>query len=76
MNPCLFIDESAKPSAVHVPSPVPIHFRKEVKAGLDRDVRLGVLERVPTNMPVTYCSRMVIATKSNGSPRWTVDLRP
>ena len=66
---CLFINESAKPSAVHVLSPVPIHFRKELKAGLNRDVRLGVLERVPTNTSVTYCSRMVIATKPNGTPR-------
>ena len=46
-----------------------------MKAGLDRDVKLGVLERVPTNTPVTYCSRMVIATKSNGTPRRTVDLQ-
>ena len=33
------------------------------------------MERVPTNTPVTYCSRMVIATKSNGMPRQTVDLQ-
>ena len=71
----LFIDDKAQPMAVHVPAPVPIHFRKEVKAGLDRDVQLGVLERVPVNTPVTYCSRMVIATKGDGSPRRTVDLQ-
>ena len=71
----LFVDDTAQPSAVHVPATVPIHFRDEVKAGLDRDTRLGVLEKVPINTPVTYCTRMVIGTKADGSPRRTVDLQ-
>jgi hypothetical protein len=65
----------AKPSAVHVPAPVPIHFQAEVKKGLDRDVALGVLEKVPVNTPVEWLHRMVIAPKKNGSPRRTVDLQ-
>ena len=43
------------------------HWREEVKAGLDRDVRLGVLEKVPLGTPVTWCHRMVICAKKN---RW------
>ena len=71
----LFVDPTVKPQVVHSPATIPIHFRDEVKADLDRDVRLGVLERVPANTPVTWCSRMVIAAKHDGSPRRTVDLQ-
>ena len=63
------------PSAIHVPAPVPIHYQTEVKKGLDRDVALGVLEKVPVNTPVEWLHRMVIAPKKDGSPRRTVDLQ-
>ena len=43
----LKIDPLATPTAHHSPIPVPLHWQEEVKAGLDRDVRLGVLEPVP-----------------------------
>ena len=59
--------------AVHSPSQVPLHWQQAVKDGLDRDVRLGVLERVPVNDPVTWSSRMVITAKADGSPRRVVD---
>ena len=71
----IYIREDAKPYVVHTPSPIPVHFRQEVKEQLDRDVRLGVLEKVPPNTPTTWCSRLVIATKKNGTPRRTVDLQ-
>ena len=35
------------PSAVHCPVPVPHHWKKAVKEGLDRDVELGIIELVP-----------------------------
>ena len=71
----LFVDPKAKPTAVHTPSPVPIHHKKEAKAGLDRDTRLGVIEPIKVNTPVEWCARCVWATKSDGSPRRTVDLQ-
>ena len=71
----IYMKEDAKPYVVHTPSPIPVHFRQEVKEQLDRDVRLGVLEKVPPNTPTTWCSRLVIATKKNGTPRRTVDLQ-
>ena len=40
-----------------------------------RDVALGVIEPVPINTPVTWCSRMVMAPKHSGEPRRTVDLQ-
>ena len=47
-----------------------------MKRGLDRDVRLGVLEKVPLGTPVTWCHRMVICTKKNGSLRRTINFQP
>ena len=63
----LMIDPQATPKAHHTPIPVPIDWREEVKAGLDRDVRLGVLEPVPIGQPVTWCHRMVVCAKKTAS---------
>ena len=72
----LFMDKTAKPVAVHTPAPIPIHWANQVKAGLDRDVRLGVLERVPVNEPTSWLSRMIITPKHDGSPRRVIDYQP
>ena len=72
----LMVDPEAKPVACHTPVPVPLHWRDDVKAGLDQDVRLGVIEPVPVGEPVTWCHRMVVCAKKNGNPRRTVDLQP
>ena len=71
----LMVDPNATPVAHHSPIPVPIHWQDDVKAGLDRDVELGVIEPVPVGEPVTWCHRMVICAKKNGKPRRTVDLQ-
>jgi hypothetical protein len=71
----LMIDQDAEPVACHKAIPVPIHWREKVKAGLDRDVRLGVIEPVPVGEPVEWCHRMVICAKKNGEPRRTVDFQ-
>ena len=70
------IQEGARPVATHVPSPVPLHWQAKVKEGLDADVDLGVLEKVPPNTPIRWLHRMVLAAKKDGSPRRTVDLSP
>ena len=68
-NQRLMIDPDATPTAHHSPISVP---QEEVKAGLDRDVRLGVLEPVPVREPVpvgepvTWCHRMVTCAKKDG----------
>ncbi len=72
----LSIDPTATFKSFHTPIPVPVHWQDEVKAGLDRDVCLGVLEKVPLGMPVTWCRRMVICTKKNGSLRRTINFQP
>ncbi|MCG8044423.1 MAG: reverse transcriptase family protein, partial [Candidatus Thiodiazotropha endolucinida] len=71
----LMVDPNAKPVAHHTPVPVPLHWREDVKAGLDQDVRLGVLEQVPIGDPVTWCHRMVVCAKKTGKPRRTVDFQ-
>ena len=62
---CLFIDDTVKPTAVHVLSPALIHQRKEAKEQIDRDIRLGVIEPVKVNTPVMLCARCVWVTKND-----------
>ena len=48
----LFVDPAVKPVAIHKAAIIPIHLKARVKADLDRDVRLGILEKVDINSPV------------------------
>ena len=70
------LKEGVKPFAIYTPARVPAHWEEKVKADIDRDVALGVLEPVPTNVEMTWCHRMVICRKHNGDPRRTIDLQP
>ena len=54
----LLIEHDATPVAYHNPIPVPIHWQEQVKAGLDQDVRLGVIEPVP------------VGTQYHGVTKW------
>ena len=67
--------EGCNHPAVYTPIPVPFHWKKKVKADLDRDVRLGIIERVPQGETTQFCSRKVIVPKANGNPRRTVDFQ-
>ena len=71
----LMVDPHCQPVAHHKAIPVPLHWSEEVKAGLDQDVRLGVIEPVPIGEPVTWCHRMVVCAKKDGTPRRTVDFQ-
>ena len=72
----IHVREGTEPVAVHRPSTIPAHWLDQVKAELERDIALGVLERVPSNTPTTWCSRMHVVGKKTGEPRRVVDLRP
>ena len=63
------------PKAYHSPIPIPRNWKERVKADLDRDVRLGIIEPVPPGTPTIWCSRMVVVAKKNGTPRRTIDLQ-
>ena len=71
----LMVEKDAPPSAIHKAIPVPLHWREKVKADLDHDVKLGVIEPVPIGTPVKWWHRMVVVAKKDGEPRRTVDLQ-
>ena len=68
--------EDAVPVAIHRPATIPAHWQEKVRQDIERDIKLGVLERVPHNTPVTWCCRMHVVAKKNGEPRRVVDMRP
>ena len=72
----IHISPKAQPIALRTPAPVPLHWQEQVEHELQRDVALGVLERVPHGEPTKWCFRMVITRKHDGTPRRTVDLSP
>ena len=72
----IHIDPLATPKACHTAAKIPLHWQERVHHDLLRDEALGVIERVPYGEPVTWCHRMAITRKHDGSPRWTVDLSP
>jgi hypothetical protein len=72
----IHIDENATPKACHTAAALPLHWRDRVHADLLRDEAPGVIEKVPYGEPVTWCHRMVVTRKHDGSPRRTVDLSP
>lgn len=71
----LHVDPTAKPVAVHSPAQIPLHWQDAVKGGLDRDVRLGVIEVVPVNEPTQWSSRMLVQPKPTGEPRRVIDFQ-
>jgi len=72
----IHFDPAATPKACHTPANVPLHWQQRVYEDLLHDKALGVIERVPYGEPLTWCHRMVITRKHDGSPRRTVDLSP
>ena len=70
----IHVDPNAKPIAVHKPIPIPHHWQEQVKKDLDRDMKLGIIEKVPMGVPNTWQSRMVMVAKKSGKPRRTVYL--
>ena len=71
----LHLKEEVVPYAAHTPIPVPHHWKQKVKEDIDRDVRLGISEKVPQGTTSRWCARMIVTAKKNGDPRRTVDLQ-
>ena len=67
--------DTYEPHAVHTPIPIAYHIEDAVDADIDRDVRLGLLEKVPEGTPVEWCARMVVQIKKDGTPRRTIDFQ-
>ena len=47
------VDKSIKPTVISRPAVIPANWKDQVKAEIDRDVAMGVLEPVPPNTPDT-----------------------
>ena len=72
----IHLEDGVIPRTVHTAAPVSIHWQEQVLSDLKRDEALGVIERIPYGEPVSWCHRMVVTRKHNGTPRRTVDLSP
>ena len=72
----IHVEPSAIPKPCHTPANIPLHWQQWVYDDLLRDEAIGVIERVPYGEPVTWCHRMVVTRKHDGTPRRTVDLSP
>ena len=70
----IHVNPNAIPVAIHKPISISHHWQAQLKADLERDVKLGILEKVPMGVPTTWQSRMVVVAKKSGKPRSTVDL--
>ena len=70
-----FDDTQALP-VCHKIVTMPIHWREKVKADIDRDNPLGVLQKLPDNTPRKGLFCMVITSKANCDPRWPIDYEP
>ena len=55
----IWVKPDAEPEATSRPVRVPAHWREQVAEQLERDVALGVIERVPPGTPVTWLHNMV-----------------
>ena len=71
----LFVDPEVRPVAIHKAAKIPIHLKAKVRADLDRNVRLGILEKVNVNLPVKWLSRILVTMKKDGSPRRIIDYK-
>ena len=67
-------DPDAVPVVVHKPVPVPLHYRDQVNAMIEAEVKRGVLKKIGPGVPTTWCTKLVITAKKDGRPRMTVDL--
>ena len=56
----IHVDPAATPVAVHMPTPVSLHWQEKVDEDLLRDEALGILEKVPHGESTQWCHRMVI----------------
>ena len=72
----IHIDPDAEPRVCDKPATISIHWRDQVEKDIERDEALGILEKVPYGEDATWCHRMVVTGKHDGSPRRTVDLSP
>ena len=70
-----FKKDAEIPKPDYTPAAVPYHYKKATKDLLDRDVAIGVIEKVPEGTPTKFCCRMIMQVKKSGKLRRTIDLQ-
>ena len=68
------LTEDAIPYSLCTPRNVAIPLREKVKSELNRMETNGIISRVTE--PTSWCARMVVVPKKEGSVRICVDLKP
>ena len=66
----IHLQENTVPTATHSPILIPVHWKKDVKCFLDKDVELGILEKVLAGELVEWCTRMVHKNGGSKEERW------
>ena len=61
--PHIHLKCTAVPHAHHIPISIPHHWKQQVKASLDTDVKKGIISEVPIGTPSTWCSQMIAVPK-------------
>jgi hypothetical protein len=70
----LHVDPSVKPVASPA-RPVPYHLKERIRTEIDKMVAQDVIEEHPPTEPAPWVSNAVIAPKSDGAIRMTLDAR-
>lgn len=70
----LHVDPSVKPVASPA-RPVPHHLKERVGKEIDKMIAQGVIEEHPPTQPAPWVSNAIIAPKSDGAIRMTLDAR-
>ena len=60
----LHVDSNTTTVAIHKPALVPLHWQDKVYADLERDIRIGFIERVSPNTPTTWSFPMAVTAKA------------
>ena len=72
----LRIERDAKPTTHHTPYIIPTRWKNKVRSDLNSDERLGIIEKVPEEIPTTWQHRLEVVANPNGEPWGVVDLSP
>ena len=73
----IHVDPNATPVSCNTPAQVPLHHLDEVEKMLKQDEAMGVISKVPHNVPTKWCHRMLVREKENSNKlRKIIDLSP
>jgi hypothetical protein len=60
----LAIKPGATPTCHTITHRVPLHWKEQIKEGLKRDIKMGIIKELPANTPAKWCHKMVVTRPS------------